>query len=74
MNKIYQLITVLFIMPILINYAQFLKDERIKAQRYVDMLNNTRNHSLYSDDSNLRGFRSEWYDYEDEYQYNWDRG
>ena len=67
-------ITMFFLMPALVAYAQYLQEERIKAQRYVDELNSTRNYSLRSSSSNLRGFRRDWYAYEDEYLSNWDRG
>lgn len=67
-------ITMFFLMPVLVAYAQYLKNEQIKAQRYVDGLNNARNYSIRDSYSGLRGFRRDWYAYEDEYMSNWDRG
>jgi len=70
----HDLILIFFIMPILVAYAQYLKDTRLKAQQYVDQLNDTRNHSIRTSQSSLRGFRQDWYEYEEEYLCNWERG
>ena len=64
-----------FLMPTLVFYAQYLRGEREKARKYVDMRNNTRNHMMRGEEyTGSWGFMRDWLEYEEEYMCNWDRG
>lgn len=64
-------IVLFFLLPVLVTYAQHLTEERIKAQEYVDRLNETRNFMIGSELTCDKDFAHDWYEYEEEYQYNW---
>lgn len=52
-------------------YIEYLREEKRRAEEYLDRLNETRNfnhsHDLYS---GSWGFRQQWFEYEEEYAYN----
>lgn len=64
-------ILLFFLLPVLATYAQYLTDERIKAQEYVDQLNDTRNYTIGTELTCDLDFARDWFEYEEEYQYNW---
>ena len=71
----HKFVMVFFIMPAILSYAQYLRDERKKAQEYVDRLNRTRNFRIRGEEyMGSCSFRRDWFEYEDEYLNNWDRG
>ena len=62
---------ILSLLPVLASYAQYLTEEHLKVQQYLDRHEYVHNNSRYDDLRSLRNFRSDWYELEEEYLDNW---